>query len=257
MVKLNKNLEMRDNNMLEKHCTYAVKNNINLPLVAYIPNSNKPKPAVVCIHGGAWSGRADNQAWDGDYIGAVAKHFATLGFVGVSIGYRNRDEKNTILDLYEDCLLAVRYIVENAGDLGIDKNKIIILGDSAGGHLALCLATKNDFSPYMTIACNPITDMLDPKWLVYVENQNQQIAHSLSPLYHVNNLKSKTVLLHGDADEIVDISHSIRFYELANKELCSLEIIPNANHAFILPGYYKDKEITEKAIAIIEKIICV
>jgi dipeptidyl aminopeptidase/acylaminoacyl peptidase len=77
----------------------------------------------------------------------------------------------------------------------------------------------------------------------------------ISPLYFADKLQSKTVLLHGDADNVVDISHSVRFYEQANKALCSLEIIPNANHAFILPTYYKDEKITKKAIDILEKTV--
>ena len=77
---------------------------------------------------GSVAGQIPNAAW-----------FRDQGIIGICADYRvkNRDG-TTPLECIKDAKSAVRYIRINATVLGIDPNKIIVAGGSAGGHIAAC-----------------------------------------------------------------------------------------------------------------------
>lgn len=234
----------------------------------------KPLPAVVCIPGGAWRGRVNNDRWN-DYMGAVARFFSSKGILGLAISYRNgiqpgeeRTFGNTqyeIMDLYEDCVEALRFIGEHADNLGVDTEKIGVLGDSAGGHLALCTGVMDCLNnhaakPRAVVACNPITTFMDEKWNPHIikldtnpltrDKSRKEIARMLSPLENITKQLPPMLLMHGTADTVVDMSHSVGFQKemLKKSNHCELELLNGARHAFILPGYYKDSGTVVKAL---------
>ena len=69
------------------------------------------------------------------------EYAVSRGAVGVSVEYRLATEGRTVHHCIGDCAAAVRYLRENAAALGILPDKICVCGESAGGHLALCLGT--------------------------------------------------------------------------------------------------------------------
>jgi acetyl esterase/lipase len=131
--------------------TGAVKSGI-----AYGPDPNQrldicvPKtrdtaanPALVMIHGGAWrsGGRKD---WI-----ATCRRAADTGIVGIEIDYRLADgtaEHSWPAQLV-DAQLAMRWVRTHAGDYGIDPSRVCVIGDSAGGHLAVFLAALDHIAP--------------------------------------------------------------------------------------------------------------
>ena len=263
--------------------TYRKVEGICLPMCMYYPTGHKKenlKSAVVCIHGGAWSGIKDNSEWNGDYMNTLARYFSIRGVVGIIFSYRNVsnpeqgedafENGHELLDIYDDCLEALRFIRNNADRFGIDTNKIAVLGDSAGGHLAACLGTldilrkKEDVKPNVVVACNPITDLLDSKWFKYIpkttrykEFQEMSMidrARLISPLHNITKDTSPTLLIHGTSDTVVSPEHSLSFYRKMNgtHNLCKIELIAGAGHAFILPEYYPDKAIVEKAVNVVD-----
>jgi len=128
----------REPHLCIKDIVYSCPNHKNLKMRLYLPEAGeKSNPAVLLIHGGAWIG-----GWRGlmDWYG---KRLAEKGYVAASIGYRRMPKYGFPECLY-DCKAAVRYLRLNAVDLNIDPDRIGVLGNSAGGHLAAMLATTPD-----------------------------------------------------------------------------------------------------------------
>ena len=105
----------------------------NISMLIERTASTAPAPCVVFIHGGAWRfGQADR------YVKHLT-YAARRGAVAVSIEYRLLDEAHPVESLIGDCAEAIKYLRANAEILGILPDKIAVCGESAGGHLALCL----------------------------------------------------------------------------------------------------------------------
>lgn len=102
----------------------------------YLPGTQDgpPRPAVVIIHGGGWTG-GDKGAKREINIGTT---LANAGFVGLSINYRlqKKDGPPAWPGNLHDCKAAVRYLRAQAKDLHIDPDFVGVIGGSAGGHLA-------------------------------------------------------------------------------------------------------------------------
>jgi len=94
-------------------------------------------PAVVCIHGGGWTG-GNRDAWQG-----ICEQLAKRGFVAVTVQYR-LTPAFPFPAAVEDVQAAVRWVRANAERLQVDVDHIGTLGDSAGGHLAQCLGVGAD-----------------------------------------------------------------------------------------------------------------
>ena len=93
-----------------------------------------PRPGLISIHGGGYvigSHLGDDGRFDG--------WCTTLRCVGVSVGYRLAPETPYPGPL-EDCYAALRWAYRNAAELGIDPDRIGVIGGSAGGGLAAGLA---------------------------------------------------------------------------------------------------------------------
>lgn len=103
--------------------------------VLYCPhNINRKNVLIVYIHGGAYI------FGERSTYHKYATYFCDHGFDFASIDYVVNDGNKSNLDLVKDCFSAIKYIKEHLKKLNLDKDKIVILGDSAGGHLALILA---------------------------------------------------------------------------------------------------------------------
>ena len=201
------------------------------------------RPVVLFIHGGGW-GAGDPDQWF-----PQCRYFALRGLVGASVQYRLKTGTNTVATCLSDCKSAVRYLRRHAGELGIDRDKIVVVGESAGGHLAAALGTIEQFDdpldeatisavPNILVLLNPITD-LTTRW----GEGLGQLARALSPLHHISKRTPPTLLIHGDADSVVDLRHSRLFHErmveLGNSS--TLVVLPGADHAFAIAQYGPDR----------------
>lgn len=96
----------------------------------YLPPTNGPlNPVIINIHGGGWNHGAKEEQ------GGFAPYFKA-GFAVANIEYRLTSQA-TAPAAIEDTRCALIYLIKNAKALHLDPNKIIIMGGSAGGHLAL------------------------------------------------------------------------------------------------------------------------
>ena len=85
-------------------------------------------PTLIYFHGGYW------QRGDKSIYGFLAKPFVEAGVNVVVVGY-DLCPAITITRISEEAREAVAYIWRNADDLGIDRNRITVMGHSAGGHI--------------------------------------------------------------------------------------------------------------------------
>ncbi|MDR9365793.1 MAG: alpha/beta hydrolase fold domain-containing protein [Balneolaceae bacterium] len=111
----------------------------------YSPEDAVDLPILVIIHGGGWRSN------DEDIMRGMARQFARGGnYVVASIDYRwlgtgDGDETpNTMADLIEDVFGAIAHIREHAQEYGGDPSRLLLTGDSAGGHLSASAATMTD-----------------------------------------------------------------------------------------------------------------
>ena len=102
--------------------------------VYYADPSIRKDAVLVDIHGGFYvAGRRENNR-------AFASVFLKEGYDVVLLEYRLNDGQRDVSDELADCAAGLDYLVAHAGELGLNKDKMFLTGDSAGGHLALYMA---------------------------------------------------------------------------------------------------------------------
>jgi len=244
---------------VQRNLEYAQVDGKPLRLDIYSPRKPMGRlPVVIWIHGGSWN--------SGD------KNFCPIGFMAarnlaiVSIDYR-LSETATFPAPFYDCKGAVRWLRANAAKYDLDADHIGLFGASAGGHLALLVATTAghpelegdiggnvNFSSRVQCVCAfyPPTDL---NWLVTDPqsrtNANGEVARLIggpveqnvnkalaaSPLMYVDKMCPPVYLLHGGEDKLVPPEQSEWFYD-ALKRACveaHLVIVPGKGHGIIAP----------------------
>lgn len=117
---------------------YGQVDGTSLLLNLYRPRVlDKAVPGLIFIHGGGW--RSGDR---GDYK-VYTTHFASEGYVAVSISYR-LSKVAPFPAAVEDAKCAVRWMRENAQELGVDAERICVIGGSAGGHLSMMVGYTAD-----------------------------------------------------------------------------------------------------------------
>jgi acetyl esterase/lipase len=102
-------------------------------------SQEKPRPAIVVIHGGGWlEGDKSSFSTPKNRPPGNIIDFARIGFVAATINYRLSKEAPFPAAL-ADCQCAVRFLRAHARDYNLDPDRIGAWGNSAGGHLALML----------------------------------------------------------------------------------------------------------------------
>jgi acetyl esterase/lipase len=100
---------------------------------AYLPeaSASAPTPIVICIHGGGWKAGSRSS-----YV-HLGPLLAARGYAAFAIDYRLvKKDANRYPAAVDDVRAAVHYVREHAAELNADPARIVLLGDSAGGHLA-------------------------------------------------------------------------------------------------------------------------
>jgi acetyl esterase/lipase len=107
-------------------------------LDVYIPPNARNAPILIMVHGGAWM--IGDKANTGS-IENKLKHWLTRGWIVVSVNYRMLPNAMAYAQA-EDVAEAVQWTQGYAEDWGGDPRKIILMGHSAGAHLAALVSSK-------------------------------------------------------------------------------------------------------------------
>jgi len=235
------------------------KADLYLP-ISFLSDANETYPVVLEIHGGGWvEGEKD---W---YLAtSLAKELSKAGYAVLSIDYKlmkNADPENGTKkqiawpeNLY-DCKSAVRFLRKYSEQLHIKPSSIAVMGESAGGHLALLtgytagheglnrggLYTEQSNSVAAVVNVYGITDVYRWGAESFIDEKTVNPAKELywaSPLSHVSNKTPPTLTIHGDADELIPLDQGSRLHELLDEYSVENEwvIIKGGRHAFpIIP----------------------
>jgi acetyl esterase/lipase len=163
----------------------------------------------------------------------------------------------SLSEMDQNVKTAIRYVKQHAAEYKIDPTKLGITGASAGGHLAsLAALTPTEADPNAKKSVDrfdttvravgvffPPTDLLD--WnegkmmdlkvlgpLLFVggvqsqsESEIKEAAKSASPLHRVGKPTAPFLIIHGDADSVVPLSHSKKLAEAINQAGGAAELI--------------------------------
>jgi acetyl esterase/lipase len=185
----------------------------SLGLDIFHPDSGGNGIAVVLLHGGAW--RAGHRDMMQPYAAALAAH----GFVAVCAEYRLVGEAPWPAQV-EDVLATVSWLADHAGRLGIDGNRIVVEGFSAGGHLALLAAARAPrigavvafFAPPSMTHESP-RPMPEPKEMLLGSGADADAVAAASPIRQISARFPPTFLLAGVEDPLVTPSDTIGLFQ--------------------------------------------
>lgn len=229
--------------------TYLVANNYEAKLDVYKRrDTTTPQPTLIWIHGGGWTGGTKESAI------LSLMPWMEMGWNIVNVEYRLA-RVSLAPAAVEDCLCALRWVAQQAKTYGFDTTRLVVSGDSAGGHLALTTGMIPESAgfdrqcpgaPLPKVAAivdwygiTDVNDLLDGPnrktyavaWLSSMPNR-EAIARSVSPLTYVRAGLPPVISIQGDADPTVPYSHSVRLQEALAKVGVPHELvtIPGGKH---------------------------
>lgn len=138
--------------------------------VLRVPEGDGPFPVAVLIHGGCWQSSIATY----EYFEPLAEALVGRGLATWNIEFRSIDEEGggwpgTFRDVMT-AIAALEVMADDGGRSALDLGRVVLVGHSSGGHLALWaagadpadLGVASTFRPAATVPIAPITDLVDP-----------------------------------------------------------------------------------------------
>jgi acetyl esterase/lipase len=222
----------------------------------YTPARNDdPLPLIVWIHGGGWK--------FGSKSACPVLAWTQKGYVVASINYRlSRDAKFPAQ--IEDCEAAIGWLREHAEKYHIDRDRVVVWGESAGGHLASLVGTawdvteweqgqekgfcrveavidwygRSDLTPVST---NPaFADSPSAFLLGGSGDEVARLSREASPIFYASRDDPPFLIMHGDQDKVVPLRQSQAFAEALKKvgvkvKLLVLKGLGHGGRQFLAP----------------------
>ena len=240
--------------------TYLRAGGLDLKLDVYqARGAGGPSQTLMYIHGGGWT----NGNKEGSALTFLP--YLEMGWNVVNVEYRMADVAHAPAAV-EDCRCALRWIHRNAEQYNFDIDRIVVTGNSAGGHLSLttgmvpasagldrqCPGDRNrtwstgttstaELKVAAIINWYGITDVVGlmrgppgssgnftEAWLGS-RSDRADVAQRVSPLTYVRAGLPPVLSIHGDADPIVPYDHGVRLHE-------ALEQAGVPNRLITVPG---------------------
>lgn len=218
------------------HTTHSIEatDGTRLSLDIFAPATDANNVAILLIHGGGW--RAGSPASMHRY----AHHLAGRGFTAIAVQYRFTAKAPWPAQL-DDVLAAIAWTRDNAQKLGIDADRIVLEGFSAGAHLAMMAGGRDSrlaaviafFGPSRLSVAPSSPAELDATMLLGPDADPAQ-AEAASPISHVTTDYPPTMLLHGGADWAISPASSKVMYDRLTEVAvpAELHIFADEHHEF-------------------------
>lgn len=170
------------------------------------------RPVIVFFFGGGWKGGSYEQ------FVPQSQYFASRGLVAISADYRIANVHKTTPDIcVEDAKTAIRYVRSNAEKFGIDPDKLIASGGSAGAHLAAATALVPGFDaaddpkasslPNAMVLYNPGLNYTLTPGRTIAGADKSDIARAISPTLFLTKDAPPSIIFFGAADKMLPHGH--------------------------------------------------
>ena len=237
-----------------------------LKLDLYYPTAKRGEksPLLIYTHGGGWAAGSRAGAAKGSFA-AVFKPLLAEGFAVASVSYRLARNGSTMRNCVIDSKDALRYLVKNSASLGLDSGKLLVFGDSAGGHLAqMLLLTPPDTltgDPNLAKVTYQVTaglswygpcDFEDINLFNHDDRPNfrnrfanrilgegehsaeekTKLYREMSPVTYLKKDSPPLLMIQGDKDTTIPVKHAYRMAKEAKKLGTPVKtmIIKNSGH---------------------------
>lgn len=254
---------------IRKDIVYSHVDDRQLKLDMGQPQGEGPFPVVVFFHGGGW------QQGNKSHMHKWIRKVVSSGYVGVSVAYRFAPEYKWPCQV-EDAKEAIRFLRAHAKEYNIHEGKIGVMGESAGGYLALMvgltspkdsLEGKSDFSEVSgnvqaVVSYFSATDFRGPRQELspelkqeiqkYYNKSLEEVradftgtkdVHDprlakMSVISYVDPNDPPVLVLHGDNDPFVSVEHAVKLNEKleAAKVPHELVIVEGGGHGWTGPA---------------------
>ena len=227
--------------------------------IAY-PEGNGPYPVILSVHGGRWFRESKTT-----HSAINVRQWAGFGFFAMSIDYRLIG-CTPAPACYQDTLCAIRWLHAHADKYPIDRRRLFLIGQSAGGHLVSLAATlgegpfkrtggwedrPHDFRGVISVSAPYELTKLDWGNGWTPAGQDPVAARQLaSPINHVSDKMKPILIIHSDDDPSVPVQQALDMVQVLAKA--------QVRHRFI---HYRDKghismteDVIKEARAFIEAI---
>lgn len=200
-------------------------------------SSKDRKPAIVFFFGGGWYGGSPGHFY------RQSEHSASHGMVAICPEYRTKkihgtDPRASVMDAKS----AMRWVRTHADELGIDPERILAGGGSAGGHLAAATATVTQFNepdeepsidcrPKALVLYNPVFDNGSEG---YGYDRVKEYWQDFSPMHNLKPGTPPTLIFLGTQDKYIPVATAEKYRNLmkANGDRCDLHLYQDRPHGF-------------------------
>lgn len=179
-----------------------------------ITATDKPRPAIVFFFGGGWTTGTPIQFY------SECAHFAAKGFVAISADYRIASVHGTSpFESVADGKSAIRWVRQHAAELGVDPNRIVAAGASAGGQVAAAagiVSGLDEPGEDWSVSSRPNALVL---WYAVIDNGPAGYGppvvkaryREISPLHNVTSNAPPTLLMLGTEDKYIPVATAEEF----------------------------------------------
>jgi len=225
----------------------------------YRPDTTQKLPVVVVIHGGYWQHTTNLD----DYpTHAIVAHFKQHNLALWNLEYRRMNVQGDNITapwptVFEDIAKGLDFLYDIEVSAHLDLSKVLLIGHSAGGHLAAWASSRDQISPKCELYRS---HFLQPKHTISLSAVlDFDSAHDLSQPHQVTRLMGGTkadwplryaasdplqishgqasiCLIHGSLDTDVPISQAHSYMARSDNPNLTLEVMPTAGHFGMLPA---------------------